>query len=129
MTKADIDITIRGGEVEGEFMRFRPSETLQGSVQVTPQRDMNCRHLFARLLWQTEGRGDRDRGVVGEMDLCQGMLQAGVSRHHSFQFRLPQEPWSYAGYYINIIWQVEVSIDLAMAIDPKAAKAFILTPA
>ena len=129
MAKADFEITIRGGEVEGEFQRFRPGETMQGSIQVMPQGDMNCRHLFARLVWQTEGRGDRDRGVVEELDLYQGQLRAGTSMHHSFHFRLPQEPWSYAGYYINIIWHVEVSIDLAMTIDPKATKPFILAPA
>jgi hypothetical protein len=129
MAKADFEITIRGGEVEGEFLRFKPGEAMQGSVQVTVQRDMNCRHLFIRLVWQTEGRGDRDRGVVEEVDLYQGHLRAGTPMHHSFHFRLPQEPWSYAGYHINIIWYVEVSIDLAMAIDPKGVKPFILAPA
>ncbi len=126
MAKADIELTLRGGEQQGEYLRFQPGETMQGSVQVTPQGDMNCRHLFVRLVWQTEGRGDRDRGVAAEMDLYQGQLPAGTPRMHSFHFRLPDGPWSYAGYYINIIWHVEASIDLAMAIDPKAAKPFIL---
>ncbi len=129
MNRTEFEITIRGGETEGEYLRFGPGEAMQGSVQVIPQRDLNCRHLYARLLWQTEGRGDRDRGVAEELDLFQGQLQAGTPRHHSFHFRLPEEPWSFAGYYINIIWQVEISIDLAMATDPKAARPFILAPA
>ncbi|MEJ2550470.1 MAG: hypothetical protein P8Z42_10845 [Anaerolineales bacterium] len=129
MSKADFEIALQGGEADGVFLRFKPGETMQGSVQVTPQRDMNCRHLLVRLIWQTEGRGDRDHGVGGEIDLFQGKLQAGTPRYHSFHFRLPDEPWSYAGHYINIVWRVEVSIDLAMTVDPRAAKPFILVPA
>jgi hypothetical protein len=129
MSRADFEITLQGGEADGSYLRYKPGETMQGSVQVTPQRDMNCRHLFVRLVWQTEGRGDRDRGVGGEIDLFQGQLRAGTPRYHSFHFSLPDEPWSYAGHYINIVWQVEVSIDLAMTVDPRAAKPFILVPA
>jgi hypothetical protein len=129
MDKADLKITIQGGETEGRYLRFKPGETMQGSLQITPRRDINCRHVYVRILWQTEGRGIRDRGVAEELDVFQGKLRAETPIYYSFHFRLPDGPWSYAGYYINIIWLVEISIDLAMATDLKATKLFILAPA
>ena len=128
MAKANFEITLRDGEMEGDVMRFEAGGYLRGSVQVTPVSDLDCRHLFARLVWRTEGRGDRDRGVAAEMDLFQGLLHAGSVTHHTFHFTLPQEPWSYAGYYVNIIWELEIVIDIPRAVDPKASSPFILAP-
>jgi hypothetical protein len=128
MSEASFEIEIRGGEADGELMRFRPGETLQGSVKITPQSDLQARHVFIRLLWHTEGRGDRDQAIVAEQDVFQGVLKAGMPAYHSFHFRLPLQPWSYAGHYINIVWEIGTSIDLAMARDPRAQKAFVLAP-
>lgn len=128
MATADIEITIRGTQAGESIVHFEPGEPFQGSVKVTPASDLDCRHLYARLVWHTEGRGDRDRGVAAEMDLFQGVLRAGTPTFHTFHFKVPESPWSYAGYYINIIWEVEVSIDLRWARDPKAGQPFILAP-
>lgn len=128
MTTATIQIEIRGGEPEGEVMRFRPGEMLQGSVQIIAEDDLQARHVFLRLVWQTEGRGDRDQEVVAELDVFQGMLRAGTPGLHSFHFKLPAQPWSYAGHYVSILWAVECSIDLPLARDLRAQKHFILAP-
>ncbi|NIS82650.1 MAG: hypothetical protein GTO14_21165 [Anaerolineales bacterium] len=128
MTKANFEIVLREGEMESGMMRYEPGGYLRGSVQVTPVSDLNCRHLNARLVWRTEGRGDRDREIVDELDLFQGLLRAGDTSYHTFHFNMPQEPWSYAGYYVNIIWELEVAIDVPMAADPKASEVFILAP-
>ena len=128
MARAEIEITLRGGRQEGNVLHYEPGEVLQGSVQVTPDSDINCKHLYARLIWRTEGRGDTDKGKAAELDLFQGQLRAGTPTYHTFHFTLPQEPWSYAGYYINIIWEVEAVVDVPWAVDPKQSQPFVLAP-
>lgn len=128
MSPASFQIEIREGEQEGELVRFRPGERLQGSVRITPDEDLQARHVFARLRWHTEGRGDRDEAVIAEEDLYQGMLRAGTPVHYSFRFTLPNGPWSYAGHYVNIVWEVDVSIDLALARDLRDQQPFVLAP-
>ena len=80
------------------------------------------------LRWHTEGRGDRDRAVIEDLDLFQGILRAGSPIFYSFHFKLPEHPWSYAGHYVNIVWEIETSIDLALARDPQATHPFVLAP-
>jgi len=128
MSSVEFQIDIRGGEEQGDLVRFRPGETLQGSVRIIPESDLQARHVFVRLMWQTEGRGDRDQAVIAEQDVFQGELKGGASSYHSFHFSLPEQPWSYAGHYIQIVWLVEVSIDLALARDPRGQKTFVLSP-
>ncbi len=107
---------------------YLPGESISGSIQITPQDALKCRHLYTRLCWHTEGRGDTDKQVIAEQDLHQGELRAGVPFYSRFQFRLPSQPWSYSGHYVNIIWEVEVVIDLAMTRDPREGLRFILAP-
>ena len=128
MSSAKFEIDIRGGEVHGSLVRFRPGETLQGSVRITPIGDLQTRHVCVRLKWHTEGRGDRDQAVIAEQDMFQGLLRDGTPTYYSFHFRLPDQPWSYAGHYVNIIWEIEVSVDLALARDPRAQRVFVLAP-
>jgi hypothetical protein len=77
------------------------------------------------LMWRTEGRGERDREHIDELDVYQGVLRPGPS-HFSFHFNLPDAPWSYAGHYIQIVWGIEVVLDVRWARDPKAFEPFIL---
>ena len=128
MSSATFKFEIHGGEAAGELMRFRPGEILQGSVQITPAADLDARHVYIRLKWHTEGRGDRDEAVLAEQDMFQGMLKAGTPVFYSFHFKLPSEPWSFAGHYVNIIWVIEASVDLALARDLRDQKSFVLAP-
>ena len=123
---AEIEITIRGGDEVGGVRRFEPGGVIQGSIQITPDSDLKCKHIFVRALWHTEGRGDKDEGIGVEQDLFQGELRADAPTYYSYHLKLPQEPWSYAGRYVNIIWEVEASIDLAWARDPKSAEHIIM---
>ena len=126
MSTASFQIDIRGGESDGVLMRFRPGETLQGSVRITPGSDLQARHVYIRLLWHTEGRGDRDQAILADQDVFQGSLIGGVAAYYSFHFSLPHQPWSYAGHYVNIVWEIEASIDVAKARDPRASQPFVL---
>jgi hypothetical protein len=125
----DIRVSIQGGQqAEGGYQHFEPGGDIWGSVTVTPDRDLKCNHLWVRLQWHTEGRGDRDQGRVDEADVFQGTLSANQPVRHDFRFQLPDEPWSFAGHYVNIVWEVVGEIDVPMALDLRGATAFILAP-
>ncbi|MBI3243992.1 MAG: hypothetical protein HYZ49_17050 [Chloroflexi bacterium] len=128
MANATIQISLSGGEAEGEWMRFEPGSVLQGTAQIVPQGDIRCNHVYVRLQWHTEGRGTRNEGRVGEIDMAQGTLAANTPLSQNFHFTLPKEPWSYAGHYINIVWEVVVNIDIPLAPDLNFSQPFILAP-
>ena len=60
--------------------------------------------------------------------LAEGPLAANVSIRHDFNFGLPREPWSYAGHYVSIIWEIAVVVDIPLATDINAQQPFILAP-
>jgi len=132
MASADIQITISGGESvgvpTGGMMRFEPGGVMQGAVQVVPRDNFNCKAVYVRFGWHTEGRGDRDSATVAEIPIAQGNLSANTPIYQQFNVILPREPWSYAGHYINIIWEVKVTIDIPLAPDINAAQPFVLAP-
>lgn len=128
MAKADIQIGIRNATEELGALRFRPAEFVQGSVTVIPDSDVKCNHLYVRLEWHTEGRGTQFRQMVQEVDVFEGMLQANMPRSFEFDFQLPEEPWSYEGHYISIVWAIAVQLDVPWGRDVKHEEPFLLVP-
>lgn len=128
MAQVNVQITLEGGEVAEGWRRYRPGEEISGTAQITPAEDVRCNHVYIRAGWHTEGRGDGDGGRAGEFDVFQGTLVAQETRAWPFRFSLPAEPWSYAGHYINIVWDVSVDLDVPMARDVHHAERFILSP-
>lgn len=128
MARVDFFITLHGGDIDGNWQRFEPGNPLQGSVQLVTDSDVRANHVWIRLQWHTEGKGDRDEGRVAELDVFQGVLTPQMPMQYSFNFTLPDAPWSYAGHYINIIWEVVVEVDVPMAPDIRQGQLFILAP-
>ncbi len=128
MAKVDIEITLQGGVEQYDAQQFQPGDVVQGSISIYPNENVNCKHIYARLGWHTEGRGTRYTQKIDELDLYQGQLQAGMPMGFDFSFVLPNEPWSYEGHYISIIWAITVQIDVSWAKDPKQILPFILRP-
>ena len=128
MARAAIEIILHGGEAEEGLRRYLTGQELTCIVCVTPDDDVRCNHLLVRLQWHTEGRGDRDETIVSTADLYQGTLGGGVPGDYSFRFPLPREPWSYAGHYINIVWAIDVDIDVPWSRNPRHQQHFILAP-
>jgi hypothetical protein len=126
--RADVQITLEGGEDRGGTPAYPPGGTISGRVEILPQTDLTADHVLIQLEWHTEGRGDRDGQVAEAKDIYQGVLTAGVAISEDFAFTLPQEPWSFAGHYINIVWSVNVKIDIPRAKDVNVNQPFILTP-
>lgn len=128
MAKADFQITLQGGEGASPAKIYRPGEQLRGTVVVYTDEAVKCKHFYIRLAWHTEGRGSQFNEKVEELDVFQGQLSASTPSAHEFAFVLPQQPWSYEGYYISIVWGVQVEIDVPWGIDLKSYEPFVLSP-
>jgi hypothetical protein len=128
VAEAVIQFTLDGGENQGGLMRFDPRSRLSGSVTVTPAKDIRAKQVYTRLQWHTEGRGDRDEGVVAAVEFPNAQLRANMPMVGRFTFDLPDAPWSFAGHYINIVWEVMLVVDIPMASDLRASQPFILAP-
>ncbi len=126
MANATFQIGLRGGENLGGLMRFDPGSRLEGLVQVMPTEDIRSKRVLVRVGWHTEGRGDRDGAIVGELQIAQGGLTANNLLSQPFAINLPREPWSFAGQYISIVWEVRVVIDIPFGIDLQAAQPFVM---
>jgi len=91
-----VEIHVAGGRDA-----FAPGETLRGTLQwlseVPPQT------LELRLLWYTEGRGDRDVGVARRLRI-ETPSAVGSS---PFEFELPSGPYSCSGRLVSIRWALE----------------------
>ncbi len=128
MANAEIQITLREGEPAGALLRYDPGGVMRGEVRLTANEQVNCRGAYLRLMWHTEGRGDRDEAKVNEIVLATGAIPAGTNVARAFEFNLPQEPWSYVGKCVNIIWEVIGVMDVPIAKDVIVSEQFILAP-
>jgi hypothetical protein len=126
MAGVNIELNLSGGEREGYRRWYQPGSTVQGWVRLTPDGSVNSNRVIACLEWHTEGRGSRDHGRVDQVEIVQGAFSNSVAQ--SFSLTLPPLPWSYAGHYINIIWQVLVVVDIPFARDIRREEAIIVAP-
>jgi len=109
---------------EPEFADYRVcGDTVGGHAIVSTLEALSCRAVTLSVGWHTEGRGDRDEAFVFEQRVHEGELSSGEHRF-PFAAKLSDGPMSYAGHYMNIIWQVKAQIDLAWKRDPMAEKKF-----
>jgi hypothetical protein len=128
MAQADFEFQLFDGEPAGESVIYRPGDTLQGRVLIFTDNDIKCKHLYLRLLWHTEGRGTRYEEIIEETDVFQGTLKSGFPSTYDFSFTLPNDPWSYEGHYVSVVWRVQADLDIPWGKDIKGSKAFILQP-
>lgn len=128
MADAVVQFTLEGGTHEGGLMRFEPRSRLNGTVTVTPGKDIRAKRVYAQLQWHTEGRGDRDEGVAAAVAFNDAQLRANMPMVGRFTFDLPEAPWSFAGHYINIVWEILLVVDIPLATDIRASQPFIMAP-
>jgi hypothetical protein len=79
--------------------------------------------------WRATYRGTVDVGAGRELCLRRGDTPPGPAIELPFEYRLPGEPWSYAGRLVTIEWELEARFDVPMGVDQRSAAAFILAPA
>ena len=124
-----MNIKIEGGETIGPgLMRFNPGSTLRCQVELLPEKDIKARNTLLWVQWHTEGRGDKDMGKGNPLIVAEGNLQSGIPIYQSYDLLLPNQPWSYAGHYIHIIWSVQLVVDIPWGKDFNASVQFVLQP-
>ena len=128
-SRSEIRVELDGDQEQDGLMIYPPGSTISGRVEIMPRRDIACDHLLLQLKWQTQGKGDRDEQIIDQRDIYQGVLTGGIRITEDFTFTLPVQPWSYAGHYINIVWAIEVKIDIPLAKDVNYSQPFIMAPA
>jgi len=106
----DLELTLQGGEVEEGGRRYEPGSSIQGWARLTPNGPVECRRVTAHLEWHTESQGHPERDRADEVELLRGPLSGSLLQR--FTLTVPWQPWSYHGYYINIVWQVGVVADI-----------------
>jgi len=74
------------------------------------------------------GTCDTDESIIDQREAFQGSLAAGTLTTATFTFKLPQEPWSYVGRYISIVWGIEVEIETPHAKKLTQFSPLILAP-
>lgn len=82
--------------------------------------------LWARYV--TEGRGDRDSAVEGEIELFSGDWFEGEAYEYSFALPTPNGPFTYKGTDLNINWQLEARADSVEGTSETVTESFVLLP-
>ena len=130
MTTPHIRIELDPGEwTDPKWEKYRlAGGRVSGKVIVDCPGPLSCEAIRCVVGWHTEGRGDRDDGMIAVRTLHKGSLE--TRRSFDFQVELPVNgPISYAGHYINIVWTVTAIIDLSWKKNPQAQETFYLMPA
>ena len=83
---------------------YVPGETISGTVSW--RLDAPADGVEVRLFWYTRGKGTTDVQVVK----AQHFDSAGTSGKRSFRFVLPEEPYSFSGKLVSLIWALEAVI-------------------
>jgi len=123
MSKCDISI-----QFEDRQGTFRSGDTVNGTVTIDVNKNVNCRALKIAGYWKTHGRGNRDSGRYGEKVVFEGELMAGETQSYPFSIPIKDVPLTYHGQLINIDHYVDVRVDIPWGFDPKERREFIVLP-
>ena len=83
---------------------FVPGEIVSGTVSWrlgAPAED-----VAVRLFWYTRGKGTTDVQVLK----AQHFDAPGTSGRRPFRFVLPEEPYSFSGKLVSLLWAIEVIV-------------------
>ena len=80
---------------------FVPGAELRG--QVSWELEQPTQRIELRLFWYTRGKGTVDVQVVK----IQRFDVIGLRGRHDFRFVLPDEPYSFSGKLISLVWALE----------------------
>jgi hypothetical protein len=94
-----IDIQLDGG---GEA--YSPGEMVSGTVSWELER--HASGVEMRLFWYTRGKGTTDVQVVK----AKHFDAPGTGGSRSFKFVLPDEPYSFSGKLISLVWALEAVV-------------------
>jgi len=115
MSDGSLEIAITGGRTT-----FAPRETVEGTVSwrfaLAPAK------VELRLLWYTEGKGERDLEVIEAVPFA----APAAAESRAFSLRLPPGPYSFSGKLISLRWALEA---VAEPGDRSARTEIVVAPA
>lgn len=85
--------------------RFAPSEEVVGIAEWHVVRQLKSIEL--RLFWYTQGKGDQDAGIVDFVKYD----SPEPDGQREFSLRLPEDPYSFSGKLISLMWALELVTD------------------
>jgi hypothetical protein len=88
----------------GNRTEYGPGEPISG--EVSWQLDAPPAGVEVRLFWYTRGKGTTDVQVVK----AQHFDSAGTAGRRKFKFVLPEEPYSFSGKLISLVWALEAVV-------------------
>jgi len=98
---------------------YSPGQTLAGSVTWSGI-SKHSKLLSIRLIWFTQGKGDRDYATADSVDV----ELSEMSNETAFEFALPMRPLSFSGRLISLTWAVEAVVKPS---NQSALAEFVLT--
>lgn len=93
-----------GGLTLWSVERFRPGDTLVCTLARDLTSAPMAGPLTLQLGWFTEGRGTRDAAIVWSQPVSPPAPGADLT----FEIRLPDTPWSFAGALVSVAWRLEL---------------------
>jgi len=89
---------------------FKPGEPIAGRVSW----DVNgATSAEVRLFWYTRGKGTEDVGLVDTV----AFPNPQAAEQRTFQFTLPEAPFSFSGKLISIIWAIELIVEPGSSVE------------
>src|SRR5690349_5495357 len=110
--------TIRIGTRE-ERTAYRPGDVIEGAIGwelADPPKAIEV-----RLFWHTRGKGTEDIVVVDQVRFDQPAIQGA----EPFRFTAPDQPYSFSGRLISVIWSLEAVV---LRRGPTASLDLIIAP-
>ena len=89
-------------ELADELASFKPTDELNGTVTWDLEQIPSSMEL--RLFWFTRGKGTEDVGVIKTIRF----ETPGLRDKKTFNFSLPDSPYSFSGKLISLIWALEL---------------------
>jgi hypothetical protein len=117
-------------QTEGNRVAYAPGEALAGTVSW--RLDTPATGVEVRLFWYTRGKGTTDVQVVKAKQFD----AAGTSGRADFRFVLPEEPYSFSGKLVSLVWALEAIVQpgeraqrLELVVAPGGREALLGTEA
>ena len=85
--------------------QFMPGETLAGSIEWSL--DAPPRSVELALRWSTRGKGEADAETVASLRID----SPPPVGNRTFEFRLPDAPYSFEGKLISLDWELHLAAD------------------
>jgi hypothetical protein len=107
---------------------YLPGDKVTVNADIHGDEPIKGRQIVITMGWRTEGKGSKNGEVIESVEVPVTELLNSNNFSRRVAFRLPDWPYSFAGDLINIVWYVELKIDVALQRDPREEQTLIMRP-